>query len=62
MLFAYFAPETALPLASTAAASVGVVMMFGKSTLRFLKGLVWKKTAPSSALGLESISREESQG
>ncbi len=40
MLFAYFAPETTLPLASTAAAAVGVVMMFGKAALRFVKGFL----------------------
>ena len=35
MIFAYFGPETVLPLTSIVAAAVGVVMMFGRNTLRF---------------------------
>jgi hypothetical protein len=37
MLFAYLGPETTLPLASTAAAAMGVVMMFGRSVVRVVK-------------------------
>ena len=36
MLFAYFGPETTLPLASVLAGVLGVVMMFGRATLRVL--------------------------
>ena len=35
MIFAYFGPETVLPLTSIVAAAVGVVMMFGRNSLRF---------------------------
>ncbi|WP_422927806.1 hypothetical protein [Singulisphaera sp. PoT] len=51
MLFAYFAPETTLPLASTAAAAAGVVMMFGKSALRVLKGMIRSRFAPAAPAG-----------
>ncbi len=34
MLFAYFGPETVLPLASVVATAVGVVLMFGRMTFR----------------------------
>jgi hypothetical protein len=37
MLFAYIAPETTLPLASTLVATAGVVMMFGQSAIRQLR-------------------------
>lgn len=36
MLFAYFGPETVLPLASVLATALGVVMMFGRASLRLL--------------------------
>ena len=35
MVFAYFGPETMLPLASVVATVVGVVMMFGRLSLKF---------------------------
>ena len=35
MLFAYFGPETVLPLASVLATVFGVVMMFGRASFRF---------------------------
>jgi hypothetical protein len=35
MILAYFGPETVLPLTSIVAAAVGVVMMFGRNSLRF---------------------------
>lgn len=38
MIFAYFGPDTVLPLTSTLAAVVGVALMFGKQTFR-LAGL-----------------------
>jgi hypothetical protein len=40
MLFAYFGPETMMPVASVIAAVVGVVMMFGRNILVFGRGLV----------------------
>ena len=38
MIFAYFGPDTVLPLTSALAAVVGVALMFGKQTFR-LAGL-----------------------
>ena len=35
MIFAYFGPETVLPVTSILAAAVGGVMMFGRTSLRF---------------------------
>ncbi|ODT99015.1 MAG: hypothetical protein ABS79_05025 [Planctomycetes bacterium SCN 63-9] len=35
MFFAYFGPETTLPLASVLAASLGFLMMMGRGSLRF---------------------------
>jgi hypothetical protein len=40
MLFAYFGPETMMPVASIIAATVGVVMMFGRNILMVGRGLV----------------------
>jgi hypothetical protein len=37
VLFAYFGPETTLPLASVLAASLGFVMMMGRSSLRIVR-------------------------
>ena len=35
MIFAYFGPETVLPMTSIVAAAVGVIMMFGRNSFRF---------------------------
>lgn len=40
MLFAYFGPETFLPLTSVIAGVAGVFLMFGKNTFRVLKLMV----------------------
>ena len=40
MLFAYFGPETMMPVASVIAAAVGVVMMFGRNILMYGRSLV----------------------
>jgi hypothetical protein len=40
MLFAYFGPETMMPVASIIAAAAGVVMMFGRNILQFGRGVV----------------------
>lgn len=37
MLFAYFGPETFLPLTSVLAGAVGVMLMFGRTSWRFAK-------------------------
>jgi hypothetical protein len=42
MLFAYFGPETMMPVASVIAAAAGVVMMFGRSIVQFGRGVVRK--------------------
>jgi len=36
VVFAYFGPETVLPMTSVIATVVGVFMMFGRTTLRVL--------------------------
>ncbi len=57
MLFAYFGPETVLPLASVLATVFGVVMMFGRASFRIaLMPFRWifkKGNAPSSASALK---------
>jgi hypothetical protein len=40
MLFAYFGPETMMPVASMIAAAVGMVMMFGRSIVGYGRSLV----------------------
>ena len=40
MLFAYFGPETMMPVASIIAATVGVAMMFGRNVFALGRGLV----------------------
>ena len=40
MLFAYFGPETMMPVASVIAAAVGMVMMFGRSIVGYGRSLV----------------------
>ena len=35
-IFAYFGPETVLPLTSVVAAAAGVFMMFGRNSIRFV--------------------------
>lgn len=45
VLLAYFGPETVLPMTSVIATVVGLFMMFGKNTLRFL--LRWRRSAPA---------------
>jgi hypothetical protein len=47
MLFAYFGPETMMPLASIFAAAVGVVLMFGQNVMNVGRGIlrrVWPRT------------------
>lgn len=38
-MFAYFGPETLMPLTSIFAAVIGVFLMFGKNTFRLIAGL-----------------------
>ncbi len=40
MLFAYFGPETMMPVASVIAAVGGVVLLFGRNALAFSRKLV----------------------
>lgn len=48
-LFAYFGPETVLPATSIIATIVGVILMLGKSSIRWCVGLV--RTAVGAVLG-----------
>lgn len=49
MLFAYFGPETVMPIASILAAVGGAFLMFGRNILYFFKrmfrGVVSKRTS-----------------
>jgi hypothetical protein len=47
MLFAYFGPDTMMPVTSVVAATIGVVLMFGRNILLFGKGLL-RKIRPGS--------------
>jgi hypothetical protein len=40
VLFAYFAPETVLPLTSLAAGVAGVILVFGRNSVRLVIGLL----------------------
>jgi hypothetical protein len=44
MVFAYFGPETVLPVTSILATIAAVVLMFGKSMLRLIAGWVRRAT------------------
>jgi hypothetical protein len=49
-IFAYFGPETVLPLTSVVAAVVGVVLMFGRNTVRFIASwLRFRAPGPTGA-------------
>ena len=51
MLFAYFGPETMMPVASVIAAGVGVVMMFGRNIVGFGRSLAeWSPAASTAAI------------
>lgn len=54
MVFAYFGPETTLPLASVLAASLGFLMMMGRGSLRFVTRLA---RSAVSRLGKKSMSK-----
>ncbi len=47
MLFAYFGPETMMPVASVIAAVVGVTMMFGRNVVYFGRNVV-RRVRPGS--------------
>lgn len=46
MIFAYFGPETMMPVASIFAAAIGVVLMFGRNVMSIGRGMmrrVWRR-------------------
>jgi hypothetical protein len=47
MLFAYFGPETMMPVASVIVAVAGVVMMFGRNVIGFGRNLI-RRIRPGS--------------
>ena len=47
MIFAYFGPETMMPVASVICAAVGVVMMFGRNIILFGRNMV-ERVRPSA--------------
>ena len=46
VVLAYFGPETVLPVTSVIATVVGLFMMFGKNTLRYI--FRWRKSDPAA--------------
>jgi hypothetical protein len=40
LVFAYFSPETVLPLTSILASAVGVLLLFGRASLRLVRRLI----------------------
>ena len=40
MLFAYFTPDVAMPVATVLAAGVGFIMMVGRAPIRFVRRIV----------------------
>jgi hypothetical protein len=59
VLFAYFGPETLMPLTSIVAGVVGVFLMFGRNTLRFAV-LAWNRLTRLAGLARDSRAGEES--
>ncbi len=57
LVFAYLGPETMLPMTSVIAGVAGVVMMFGRSSLRWFVGVIRrivpqaKSSSPSRRIG-----------
>ena len=51
VLLAYFGPETVLPMTSVIATVVGLFMMFGRNTLRFL--FRWRRSDSSTPKAAE---------
>jgi hypothetical protein len=47
MIFAYFGPETMMPVASVVVACVGVFLMFGRSVVAFGRNLI-RRVRPGS--------------
>src|SRR5439155_10436928 len=62
MLFAYFGPETMMPVASVIAAVVGVVMMFGHNVVSFGRNLVRRVRPRSRREHVTSVSRSVTGG
>jgi hypothetical protein len=46
MVFAYFGPETMMPVASIIAAVAGVAMMFGRNLVYFFRSLYRRVAGP----------------
>lgn len=46
VLLAYFGPETVLPMTSVIATVVGLFMMFGRNTIRFL--FRWRRSGSTT--------------
>jgi hypothetical protein len=42
MIFAYFGPDTMMPVASVIVAAAGAVLLFGRNLLLFGRGLIRK--------------------
>jgi hypothetical protein len=56
-LFAYFGPETMLPLTSVVATVVGVFLMFGRNTTRFVRRALRDRFARPAAPASRAIPR-----
>ena len=54
-LFAYFGPETVLPATSIMATILGVVLMMGKSSIRWCVGMV--RSTAGAAMGRKDVAK-----
>jgi hypothetical protein len=69
-IFAYFGPETMLPLTSVLATVAGLVMMFGRTSIRIIRRLVRPRAAgigkpgkaPRPHFRVEAESRSHADG
>jgi hypothetical protein len=67
VVFAYLGPETMLPMTSVVAGAAGLVMMFGRSSVRWLVGTyrrfapASKTVAPSRRIGSAAVGTIESR-
>ena len=61
VILAYVGPETLLPMTSVIAGVVGIVLMLGRGSLRYVRGVLEAARRPGRGL-LRTASRHESVG
>lgn len=62
LILAYFGPDTFLPVASVIAGATGVVLMFGRRSVWFVRGLVRRVRGGSSAPAASPAYRRRAPG